>query len=352
MESWLSPMLCGKADVVPEGAEWVAEPKMDGWRAVAHVNGKVNFYCGRNGSSYSGKLPYIESALALIFPPDSAVDGELLGGEWGDVQGVMTRGDGPHVPSPLVPALSYVVFDVTRYEGADLRSEPWRDRRDILERCIAAAREAGNAPNHIQVSPAGPSSAAVLDRMIGIGMEGVVCKRRDSRYVNSRSNLWIKVKPQDTEDGEIIGFYDATPGSKYEGNSVGGLCFRLANGYEGRAAGMKDDLRAEMYDHPERFIGRTVELVHHGVQAKTGALRHPNFLRFRDDKDPPPKPKTAPKVQTTAKMRNYAAMGDKKLVKVRDELESGGDAAERCGPENVERDLAVVRGLVAERGLE
>jgi hypothetical protein len=123
MEAFLKPMLCGKADLVPEGDEWVAEPKFDGWRAVTHVGDQVRMFCGREGSEYSGKLPYIERVLRTILPPDSVVDGELLGSEWGDVQGVMTRGNGqPHVPSSAVPALTYVLFDITRLNGEDLHA--------------------------------------------------------------------------------------------------------------------------------------------------------------------------------------------------------------------------------------
>ena len=36
-------------------------------------------WCGRNGSNYTGQLPYVESDLIDLLPPDSAVDGELVG---------------------------------------------------------------------------------------------------------------------------------------------------------------------------------------------------------------------------------------------------------------------------------
>lgn len=349
MESWLMPMLCGKADVVPEGDEWVAEPKLDGWRASVHVHKRgVLTYCGRNAAEYSGKLPYIEEALRGLLPPDSAVDGELIGGEWGDVQGVMTRGDGPHMPSAAIPALTMVVFDITRFNGVDTRANEWRERRELLEKLFLAAPVKAEAP--IQLVPVGDSTAATLEAMLDLGMEGLVCKRRDAPYVNKRSNAWIKVKPQDTEDGTVIGFYEPTAGSKYDGNSVGGICFKLANGYEGRAAGMNDALRKEMYEHPERFLGRTVELAHHGIQAGTGALRHPQFKRFRDDKDPPKKaPKKAPKVSNGASKRNYGAMKEPKLRKVLAGLKAGDsvDVAKAGGPEFVERDIAIVEELIA-----
>lgn len=352
MESRLMPMLCGKADVVPEGDDWIAEPKLDGWRAIAHVteDGTVQLFCGRNGAEYTGKLPYIEESLAATLTPGTVVDGELIGGEWGDVQGVMTRGNGPHVPSTAIPALTYVLFDMTHEGEDDLREFAWHARRDTLERYVTGAYRSDPPPPHIQLAPVGESTPETLAKMLDLGMEGIVCKRVDGKYVNKRANYWIKVKPQDTEDATLIGFYEAEQGSKYDGNSVGGICFKLANGYEGRAAGMDDPLRKEMFDYPERFIGRTVELKHHGMFS-SGALRHPNFLRFRDDKDPPRKaPKKAPSVNTKASKRNYGAMKEPKLRKVLAGLKAGDatDVAKAGGPENVERDIAIVEQLLAE----
>lgn len=377
MESWLMPMLCGKADVVPEGDDWVAEPKLDGWRAAAYINvvRGVELYCGRNGSEYSGKLPYIDEPLAAMFGADTAIDGELIGGEWGDVQGVMTRGNGPHVPSKAVPALTYVVFDITRVAGNDLRATPWHERRELLETAFKLAESNGVTTPLLQLVPVGPSNQEALEQMLHLGMEGIVCKRKRSPYVNKRANHWIKIKPQDTEDATLVGFYEPEAGSKYDGNSVGGICFKvapevykrlaedtgmsftsevLAKGYQGRAAGMDDPLRQEMFEHPDRFLERTVELAHHGIQARTGALRHPQFKRFRDDKDPAPvaAPKRAPRASGPSK-RNYGAMGDPKLLKVRTQLQAGHAeaVAKAGGPENVERDLAIVEQLIAERGL-
>ena len=70
MESWLRPMLCGTADVVPTDPKWVLEGKLDGWRSVCHrEQDRVRACGGRNGSNYSGQLPYVEAALLDLLPP-------------------------------------------------------------------------------------------------------------------------------------------------------------------------------------------------------------------------------------------------------------------------------------------
>jgi hypothetical protein len=118
---------------------------------------------------------------------------------------------------------------------------------------------------------------------------------------------------------------------------------------------MNDALRREMHEHPERFIGRTVELRHHGVQKDTGALRHPQFFRFRDDVDgvrEAPKPKAAPRVERKpaggGSGRNYGAMGDAKLLKSIEQLRAkSGDAYERCLAKDADPDVDLGIALAA-----
>lgn len=372
MESWLKPMLCTPVDVVPTGDEWVLEGKLDGWRGVAHVtHARTDLYGGRNGSSYTGKLPYVEELLTAALPLDSAVDGELLGGSWGDVQGIMTRGTGGHVPSKAIPALSYVVFDILRHDGDDLRAQPWSARREILESIPFA-----DYGEHVQITPYGPASDELHEKMLALGLEGSVCKRIDSAYYSGRrSPLWAKIKPQATADAKVIGFKPGTKGSLFDG-MVGAIEFELPNGMKSRCSGFNMQLRRALTDNPDAFIGRTIEVKHHGETVE-GKLRHPQFLRFRDDRDdltprerqmqnalieeaePTPANKRARQVRkaaapATRRMRNYGAMGDEKLMRVIRELESQGEAFQRAtesGSGNPDADLAVAKGLAQERGL-
>jgi ATP-dependent DNA ligase len=368
MEAWLKPMLCASADEVPESSDWAIEGKLDGWRAVAHVNGDVRLFGGRNGSPYTGKLPYVEDELARLLPADSAVDGELVGTEgWGDVQGVMTRGSGPHVPTKAIPALAYVVFDVVRLDGEDLRAKPWGERREKLEQALAGAVE------HVRISPTGDSSARLHDEFVALGLEGSVCKRKDSRYVNGRSPLWVKVKPVETIEARITGFKPGTKGSAFDG-LVGAIEFQMPSGAQSRCSGFDMRTRRALTENPDVFIGRTIEVAHQGLSAD-GKPRFPRFARFRPDRDgltprerqiqeaiidtAEPKRTRAQQVAAatrpaTRRMRNYRAMKDDKLMRVMRELETQGEAYQRCvesGSGEPDADLAVVQGLAQERGL-
>lgn len=370
MEAWLRPMLCATVDEVPESSDWAIEGKLDGWRVITHVNGQARLFGGRNGSLYSGKVPYIEEAIAAVLPKDSAVDGELIGSEsgLGDVQGVMTCGSGPHVPSKAVPALTYVLFDVIRLDGQDMRSTPWEERKHALNLAL------GSMPlEHVTTSSWGDSSQAAHDEFVRLGLEGSVCKRKDSRYVNGRSPLWVKCKPQTTAEAKIVGFKEGTGSNA---GIAGAIEFELvAIGARSRCKILSADLRAAATAHPELLIGRTIEIKHHGL-GKTGSPRHPQFLRLRPDRDGltpsetqamaasarPTEPGERSQVRRAAtatrepkrRMRNYAAMGDPKLLRVIDELAHQGDAHERClaaGSGDPEADLAVARKVAQDRGL-
>lgn len=358
MDAKLRPMLCEPAPldadreiIVPTGPEWVAEGKLDGWRIVAHkTNGHVVHAYSRGGDDYALRIPTVVAALANCLPDDTAVDGELIGAEFGTVQSQVTSLNGNDL------ALSYVIFDVLRYGGTDTRTMKWSERRLLLERL--------RLESPLMRSPTGDSSPETLEQMLKLGLEGIVCKRRDSRYVNGRSSLWQKCKPQQTTEAEIIGFEAGKKGGRWE-HGVGAFTVRLIeSGAETTVKCGTDANHNDAHANPSRWLGQIIEIKHHGWQ-KSGKVRHPVFLRRRDDLTPPPahaprSPQRRAKVAVgapagaTGKMRNYGAMGDAKLLACFQDLERGdGDAYERAlvGSGQPAADLVRVRELVRQRGL-
>jgi ATP-dependent DNA ligase len=329
MDPRFKPMLCSPADEIPANAElYRLEPKFDGWRTVIAIDYAVSasIYGGRNGSDYTGKLPYITDALLGVLPKGTALDGELISPSgWGGVQGVMTRGgSAPHVPGALDPALTFVVFDVIEINGNDVRTLQYQQRRAILEMVPW--------PTGVHLTPSGDATPEAHVAMLEQGMEGSVCKHIESTYQSgSRSPQWRKLKAIDSDDCEIIGFEDGKSGRAGE---VGAIIVRLPSGVETTASGMTDKVRADMLANPDNYLGKIVEIAHNG-HLPSGKVRHPRFKRMRDDRSPaPPKPKATPTPRAPRSgpwMRNYAAMGDQKLLTCLRELAyASGDAYDRC----------------------
>jgi ATP-dependent DNA ligase len=343
MDARWKPMLCKEADVMPEdGDPWVLEPKYDGWRAVIVIEPTgVVVYGGRNGNRYTGQVPYIEEALRGALPVNTVLDGELTHPSgWGAVQSAMTTKGG-------ATGLTFIAFDVLQINDSDVRGLEWTNRRELLEMIPW--------PGHTYLTPTGVASAETHVRMLDLGMEGSVIKRRNSAYQSGqRTGTWVKLKAIASEDCEIVGFEDGKNGRSGE---VGAIVVRLPSGVETTASGMTDKLRAEMKADPDKFLGKIVEVAHNGVM-DSGKLRHPRFKRMRDDRSPAPAPKpvtTSSRRGGGSRMRNYKAMGDAKLLGCIRELDArSGDAYQRAqGDANfsVDQHLAAARNAALGKGL-
>lgn len=80
-----------------------------------------------------------------------------------------------------------------------MRDTPLEDRRDILAGLIPDSQ-------HIQFSQALPGTAAAIFHLIDqAGLEGMVSKRRDSKYRSGASNAWLKTKAYAVGEFDLLG---------------------------------------------------------------------------------------------------------------------------------------------------
>lgn len=199
-------MLSKAADSIPSGSGLVIEPKWDGYRFFFCFDGdRVRAYT-RHGRPHAGRFPYLEERIAAALPDGGIVDGELValartpdGGVAQDfdcLSPIFARRP-PHEPDEC--GLYFVAFDLLELDGADLRSEPWRARRELL------ADRLGDIGGNVSVTPAAECSQVEHDRHLAAGFEGSVVKRAESRYLGG-SRGWVKVKARrelETEVGAI-----------------------------------------------------------------------------------------------------------------------------------------------------
>ncbi len=296
----IEPQLARAKTELPRGEQWCYEPKYDGFRAIAFVDGSELELQSRGGKSLNRYFP------ELRFPPGRYVlDGEIvIDGEDG-VQDFDALGQRIHPAASRVAMLSvatparFVAFDLLARDDEVLTSRPLRERRAALEQLV---RE----PVGLTPSTRDPEAAQPwLQRG-----EGVVAKDLDAPYRPGQRTGMIKVKLVRTIDavvagyrpgkaqGEvgslILGLYDDAGALRVVGHCSGlrpaekrALAERLA-AYEtgergrGEASRWKGEKELEWIElRPELVV--EVRFDHYSG----GRIRHgTKLLRWREDKPP------------------------------------------------------------------
>jgi DNA ligase D-like protein (predicted ligase) len=216
---FIEPMLLLRTDRLPDDlARWSYQLKFDGYRAVAFkVDGKVHLR-SRNDKNFNARYPAVVRGLAKL-PSDTVVDGELIA--LGD-DGRPSFNALQNYGSASTPIL-YFIFDVMVFEGRDVKTETLDSRRKLLEQRIV--------PKLTEpVRYVGTVDASLRDLVHSVkaqGLEGLVAKRRDSRYEPGlRSGAWMKMRINQGQEFVIGGYtvgtrtFDALIFGYYEGDRL------------------------------------------------------------------------------------------------------------------------------------
>ena len=101
----------------------------------------------------------------------------------------------------------FYCFDLLHFAGIDLRQAPYRDRRRYLAQCLLPSPL-------VQLVHAAEDGVALHAAALASGFEGVIGKRKDSRYeAGPALGAWLKVKPTQSADF-VIGGYTSGKGSR------------------------------------------------------------------------------------------------------------------------------------------
>ena len=200
---FIEPMLLLRTEKLPEGPDWAYEIKLDGYRALAFKTGGKLQLRSRNDNDFALRYPSIAKALAFL-PDDTAVDGEIVAL---DAEGKPSFNTLQNYGSSKADLIFYV-FDVMVLAGKDVMGEPLRQRRELLEKKVLTKLD-----EPIRYSPALEASLADLVHSVKAqGFEGLVAKRRDSKYQpGERTGAWQKMRVNQGQELVIAGY---TPSSK------------------------------------------------------------------------------------------------------------------------------------------
>ncbi|MYA50243.1 MAG: ATP-dependent DNA ligase [Chloroflexi bacterium] len=313
MPRTLKPMLAHAVDGVFSSPGWLFEPKLDGFRALAFLqDGNVRLI-SRTGKDMTKNFRGIADDLSVLPHRDMVLDGEIVAlGDDGLPDFVLLQNNAgmykvPGAESASVKAatVAYYPFDVLYLDGRDLRQAPLQQRKHALRLAVPPSERIRSME---YVDGEGEAFFRVAEQL---GLEGIVAKRRDSRYnAGERSRDWLKIKQVLSQEFVIAGY---TKGEGERAETFGAVALGYYDGgtltYAGRAGSgfTQQTLRSTLaaleplqteacpfpavpadleslqvtWVQPER-----VAQVKFSQWTGDGVLRAPVFLGLRDDVQP------------------------------------------------------------------
>lgn len=283
---------------------WLFEIKYDGYRLVCIKDGVNVNLISRNNNDLSASFPEITQAVERLPHDRLILDGEAVVHSAAGLpsfarlqkRGRLSKASAIERAMLEHPATLYA-FDLIQYEDYDLSRMKLIKRKEIL-RALLPSPGLIRFSDHIETD-----GQAMYHAANELGLEGIVAKKQDSTYAFGRSDNWLKIRIDQTDDFVIMGYrqesrgdvrslavgqyvddllvYSGNVGSGFSQSTVKALYAAL----EPLPAAKPPDTPIEVTD----IIWVSPEVVcevRYSELTPAGQLRHPVLLRLRDDKQP------------------------------------------------------------------
>lgn len=290
----LQPMLAVAVKKPFDNPSWIFEIKWDGYRAIAELSGNKAELYSRNQLLLNNRFPIIASSLQKL-GLNAVLDGEVTALNSSGLPDFQML---THAKSGT--KLVYYAFDILYHNGRDLRTLPLLKRKELLKKVLPSS---GNIHVSDHVLKDG---IAFFNAAKKKGLEGIVAKNSKSPYqAGIRSKNWLKIKNQMTQDCVIAGYTMPRNSRKYLGSLVLGTYENGRLTYAGRSGGSFGGMSVkQMHDKLTPLSGKKCPFKTVPPEEKSaiwvkpvlvcevaftqwtneGVMRHPVFIRFREDK--------------------------------------------------------------------
>ncbi|MEQ1934567.1 MAG: non-homologous end-joining DNA ligase, partial [Fimbriimonadaceae bacterium] len=305
----LKPMKADIGQKAFDNPDWIFEPKLDGIRAHALIQGKDVKIITRNGNDQTSQFPEVVRHLGEQ-NGHMILDGEIVAFENGQpgftamMKRFHLKDASSLAQADRIQPCVFFAFDLLHFEGENLRALPVIERKARLKAALMPTERV----QYVEHIP--EDGLAFYSAVVATGLEGVIAKRADSRYDTSgrASSAWLKLKHTNTGDFVVGGYLkgeggrESTFGSLYIGFYDEGkllCCGRVGSGFTDNDL---DVWREKLRSHEQKECpfepgfevgGESVWLnpkivveVKYSEVMPTGTLRAPVFMRERFDLDP------------------------------------------------------------------
>lgn len=334
----VAPMLAQRLksadEMVKKMGKVAVEPKFDGLRMLIHYRKKDKFI-----RAFTRNLNFIDTSVFpelvelkdFVYCDEIILDTEAIGMDPDrqflvDFQKTMNRRRVHNVDeSAKNTPFQFQVFDCVYVDGESLLNKTYLERRLILEKCIKSSKQGLLRIDEYTVTDNPEIIRTIHKKYIDDGLEGVIVKKVDGKYVSGRTGWnWVKMKESegdyaklaDTLDCIVMGY--SVGKGKRTGFGVGqflvgvikddeiltvskvgtGLTddqfkelFRrleiLRTDTKPRQYKLHKDLEPDFWVEPKLVVELAADEITKSPKHSAGyALRFPRLIRFRDDKSP------------------------------------------------------------------
>lgn len=239
--TFLTPMAALAVDALPEGPEWSYELKLDGYRALLMKDGTSIRIRSRNDKDLMPMYPAVVAAARRVRAEQAVIDGEIVAV---DAQGRPSFQALQHRGTHQTHTVVFYAFDLLHLNGEDTTDLPLEARRTQLAPVIDKSG--------VLLSLQLPGSVAdIVSTVRAMQLEGIVAKRKDSRYeAGERSDNWQKLKLERQQEFVIGGYRPSGD------NSVDALLVGYFDNEELRFAAK---VRAGLVPHVRRELARKLK---------------------------------------------------------------------------------------------
>lgn len=292
--AFVEPQLAKVVSSVPGGPEWVHEIKYDGYRLIAVRRGGGVRLFTRSGLDWTDRFGGLAGEIAALPGGDLVLDGEAVRfdakgrSSFGMLQESLKEGGGD---------ITYVAFDLLHQDGRNLRRLPLAERVERLAAVVSS--EIGCVRRSKQW--AADEGADLFRQACELGLEGIISKRADGRYLAGRREAWVKSKCRPRQEFVICGYTDPQGTRTHFGALVLGTFEngrlvprgKVGTGFGGkRRAAIHRELRkreTERRHFPEMKDVHWVEPeliaeVEFAELTRAGSVRQAAFVALRSDK--------------------------------------------------------------------
>jgi bifunctional non-homologous end joining protein LigD len=283
-------------DAVPAGTNWLHEMKYDGYRVLLAVGTEGARAYTRSGLDWSDRFSRIVEAAASLGVKSALIDGEA----------VVFDADGRSNFQALQGALKgppgtidFMAFDLLELDGEDLTQRPLIERKDRLRAILPEDGSILRYSDHIV-----GSGDKLLGSFCDAGLEGVISKRAEGRYIGSRSGGWLKTKCIKRQEFVIVGWTPSDTSRAFRSlmlavHEQGVLRYagKVGTGFGNdeimRLMGIMKPLEQEAptVKAPRSEVRgahwlkpKLVAEIAYTEMTNEGTLRHPSYLGLREDK--------------------------------------------------------------------